>query len=360
MFVLKTIRVLLKYMGVLTSTNILLQRGYQLLWLISCGLFILPTVSSVHACVFCINSIQLPRISRLQIKFIMYNITDIDDMTEATYVLGASAMGCGKYIAMAILHTKLHKFIAEMQAFVDATKTEAQADIHAKAEHKSQRMNRIYFRVLMFTGVVDLMASGVVLLYQYVRGTADRNHMPLPFMYMHNLGVDTKTITGYLLIYAGCIVLVSSITAILMTTDLLFMNSCIHIVAHCTDVKYVLGRVDATLMAHGTQQHEAKVTEANGCLRHAIHLHDKTLRCAQTINQFYEFIWNILFELNFYRLIDELKNIISPIIFVSFSCGMAILCTVVYHMITVSVEFLIPISRNIIIWKSVIAFRNRT
>lgn len=35
-------------------------------------------------------------------------------------------------------------------------------------------------------------------------------------------------------------------------------------------------------------------------------------------------------------IIDGLKEITSPIIFIAFACGLSILCTVVYQMITVS------------------------
>lgn len=208
------------------------------------------------------------------------NITDIDQVTEAVYVLGASFMGSAKYLALIQYRSALQTFIKDIQQISTTDKSEEQMQFHVAAERKSQFINRIYLKLMFFSAGVLLATPAVVLLLQYVRGTLNTDNLPLPFSFIHNFDVDTTKLSGYLLIYAGCIVFVSSVPAVLMTIDLLFLNSCIHIVANCLDMKHVMGQIDVILEVGNGRAEQARErwSGASKCLRRAVHLHYGTLQ----------------------------------------------------------------------------------
>lgn len=174
----------------------------------------------------------------------MSNITDIEQVTEAVFVLGASLMGFAKYMAIIFKRQRLRQFIADMQYITNLEKTADQMEFHRSAERKSQFINRIYLRLLAFSASVQIATPAIVVSIRYLGGTLSVENLPLTFSYIHHLGLDTTKIYGYLIIYAAIIAFLISMPMIVMTIDLLFLNSCLHIVATCLDLKNVLGTID--------------------------------------------------------------------------------------------------------------------
>lgn len=182
----------------------------------------------------------------------MSNIADIDQVTEAVFVLGASLMGFAKYMAIIFKRERLRQFIADMQYITNLEKTVEQMEYHRSAERKSQFINRIYLRLLAFSASILIATPAIVLLYKYLGGTLSVDRLPLTFSYIHHLGMDTTKIAGYLTIYAAIIAFLISLPMIVMTIDLLFLNSCLHIIGTCLDLKNVLGTIDAAPVRYVT------------------------------------------------------------------------------------------------------------
>lgn len=217
--------------------------------------------------------------NRVKFKLLMTNLNDVDRVTEAIYVLGGSLMGVAKYIAFMLQRSQLQKFIADLQIISNADKSDEQMEFHMAAERKSQITNRIYFTLMLFSSSLFLITPAIILLIRYVRGTLDLNKLPLPFPLLHNLNVDTNNVHGYLLIYAGCIVFLLSLPIILMTIDLLFLNTCYHIVANCVELKFVLAKIDRVLESdRNAPTIKEEIHQANLCLKQTINLHYGTLR----------------------------------------------------------------------------------
>lgn len=165
-------------------------------------------------------------------------------MTEAVYVLGASIMAFAKYAVCIKNKAKIKCMIDDMQYMVNMEKTQQQMDFHVAAERKSEFINKIYIKLLGFSATVLLVTPAIALLIKYMIGTLSMNNLPLTFSYLHNLSIDTTQPTGYLFMYLVCIVYISSVVPILMTIDLYFLSSCVHIVAACLDLKDNLLRID--------------------------------------------------------------------------------------------------------------------
>lgn len=165
-------------------------------------------------------------------------------MTEAVYVLGASIMSFTKYAVCIKNKEKIKRMIDDMQKMVNMEKTQRQMEFHVSAEQKSEYINKIYIKLLGFSATFLLVAPAIALLIKYMIGTLSMTNLPLTFSYLHNLSIDTTQPAGYLFIYFVCIVYVLSVVPILMTVDLFFLSSCVHIVAACLDVKDNLLRID--------------------------------------------------------------------------------------------------------------------